>query len=282
MFLPTFTYHRAESVDDAVAQLAADPEARVLAGGHSLIPAMKLRLAMPGVLIDISALAELKAIEVADEISIGAMATYDEIARDDRIAAVLPIFRMAMPQVGDPQVRARGTFGGSVAHADPAADLTAVFLALGGRAVVQGEGGERELAADDWFIDLWTTALESGEVLTRLLFTLPADGTRMSYQKHRHPASGYAVVGVAAVVPVVDEKVHGARIAITGATPKPERLRGVEDVLEGKVLDEDTINEAVDVVADGLQVMGDLYADEEFRTQLLRVYTRRALNELIR
>ncbi|HWV23445.1 MAG TPA: xanthine dehydrogenase family protein subunit M [Thermomicrobiales bacterium] len=277
MFPSSFANHRAASVADALAQLDANEDAKILAGGHSLIPAMKLRLAMPSMLVDIGRIPDLKSLYVGDEIHIGAMATYNEIRDHEEIASLLPILPQAIAVLGDQQVRARGTFGGAVAHADPAADLPAVFAALNGRVRVQGSAGEREIAADDLFVDLWTTSIEPNEILTEVIIPIPESGTRMAYAKHPHPASGYAVVGVAAVVPMRDGTVHDARILVTGATSKPTRSTAAEGALNGSVLDADAIAQAVAVVAEGLDVNADTYANVDFRSHLLRVMTKRAL-----
>lgn len=278
MFPSSFSYHRASSVADAIAQLDANEDAQVLAGGHSLIPAMKLRLAMPAKLVDISRIPDLKTIRVDDdEVHIGAMATYDDIRDHEEVASLLPIMPQAINVLGDQQVRARGTLGGAIAHADPAADLTAVFAALDGRVVVQGTSGEREIGADDLFIDLWTTSIEPNEILTEVIIPRPAPGTRMHYAKHAHPASGYAVVGVAAVLPMRDGVVHDARIVITGATSKPTRATAAEAALNGSAADGDAIDRAAAAVTEGLEVNSDTYANVDFRSHLVRVMTRRAL-----
>jgi carbon-monoxide dehydrogenase medium subunit len=279
VFPTSFTYERASSVADAVALLEQHDDAKILAGGHSLIPAMKLRLAAPEMLVDISHITELKSIRIEDEIHIGAMATYNEIRGHAELGTLLPVLAEAINVIGDQQVRARGTLGGAIAHADPAADLTAVFEALNGRVKVAGPSGEREIAAEDLFVDLWTTTLEANEVLTEVVLPRPSDGTRMAYAKHAHPASGYAVVGVAVALPMVDGVIDGARVVVTGATSKPTRLTSTEAVLNGSVLNNDTIGEAATAAAEGIDINGDSYASEEFRAHLIRVMTRKALDE---
>lgn len=279
MFPTSFTYHRATNVADAIAVLGENPEAKILAGGHSLIPAMKLRLAAPEMLVDITHIPGLRSIEIGDDIRIGAMATYNEIRDNKELAALLPILPEAIRIIGDQQVRSRGTFGGSVAHADPAADLTAVFVALDGRVKASGPDGEREIAADDFFVDLWTTALEPTEVVTELIIPKPAPGTRMKYLKHAHPASGYAVVGVAVVLPESGGSVENARVVLTGATSKPTRITAVEDALNGSPLTDDAITSAVSGAAAGVEINGDAYASEAFRAHLVEVMLRRALHQ---
>lgn len=279
MFPTSFTYERAKSVSDAVSLLDKHEDARILAGGHSLVPAMKLRLATPETLIDISRIEELKSISMDDHIHIGAMVTYNEIRDHAELSAMVPILEDAISVIGDQQVRARGTLGGSLAHADPAADLTAVFEALNGRVKVVGPSGEREIAAEDFFVDLWTTTLEPNEVLTEVIIPKPFEGTRMAYVKHAHPASGYAVVGMAVVLPVNMGKMHDTRIVLTGATSKPTRATASEDALNGQVAGEDVFASAASVAADGADINGDTYASEEFRAHLIRVVTRKALDQ---
>lgn len=267
----SFSYHKAESVRDAVAKIAENPEAKILAGGHSLVPAMKLRLAAPGELVDITGLQELKSITIGDAVEIGALVTYRDLAADEQIKSILPIFAEAIEQLGDRQVRARGTFGGSIAHADPAADLTAVLLALGGEVNATGPNGDRSIPVEEYFVDLWTTALEPDEVLTSVTIPIPAEGTRMTYLKHRHPASGYAVSGVAVVVSDA-----GVRVTVTGATSKPEHLTGVEDALSSGLNDE-AIESAISRATEGITINADLYADVEYKANLVAQQVKQAL-----
>lgn len=269
-----FSYHKAVSVDDAIARIAANPEAKILAGGHSLVPAMKLRLAAPGELVDITGLDDLKKITVGDAIEIGALVTYNELRDHPGIREKLPIIAECIQHVGDRQVRARGTFGGSIAHADPAADLTAVLLALGGHVNASGPNGERSIPVEEYFVDLWTTALEPEEILTSITIPVPAGDAKMTYVKHRHPASGYAVVGIAIVADAL-----GATVTITGATSKPEYLPGVEAALANGITPE-AIDAAVERATEGITVNGDLYADEEFRSHLVGQMVKKALHNI--
>ncbi len=279
MFPTEFAYHRATSVQDAIAFLGANPDAKVLAGGHSLIPAMKLRLAAPGALVDIGRIESLHAIDVRpDGAKIGAMATYNDIRDNAGIARMYPILPEAIAEIGDAQVRERGTFGGSLAHADPAADLTAVFLALNGEIAVTGPNGDRTIKADDLFVDLWTTTLETDEIITSVILPAPPASNGMGYEKHAHPASGYAVVGIAAVLGFsADKTCESARIAVTGATSKATRLTGVEQALTGQNLTAESVSSAAGQASDGLDINGDLYASEEYRAHLVKVLTRRVL-----
>lgn len=269
-----FSYHKAVSVDDAIAHISENPEAKILAGGHSLVPAMKLRLAAPAELVDITGLDELKSISIGDAIEIGAMVTYNELRDHPGIREKLPIVAECIQHLGDRQVRARGTFGGSIAHADPAADLTAVLLALGGHINVKGPNGERSIPVEDYFVDLWTTALEPDELLTSITIPVPAAGTKMTYVKHRHPASGYAVVGIAVVADTL-----GATVTITGATSKPEYLSGVEAALANGITGT-SIDAAVERATEGITVNGDLYADEEYRSHLVGQMVKKALQNI--
>lgn len=277
MFPSQFDYYRPSSVQEAIGLLGANPEAKILAGGHSLLPAMKLRLAAPGALVDLGRIEELRGISVNGGITIGAMTTYDEIQVSAELRQRLPMLAGAAGVVGDPHVRALGTIGGSLAHADPAADLTAVFLALGGEVTAVGPGGERTIGADDLFVDLLTTSLQPDEVITRI--RIPANGrTRMAYEKHQHPASGYAIVGIAAVLTLGDgDRCESARLAVTGCTSKATRLAGAEHALTGRSLDEEVITQAAHAAAEGLEINGDLYASEEYRRHLVTVITGRVL-----
>lgn len=279
MFPTEFAYHQATSVQDAIAYLGANPDAKLLAGGHSLIPAMKLRLAAPSALVDIGRIASLQGIDVEPNgAKIGAMATYNEIRDNSDLVRMYPILSEAIANIGDAQVRERGTFGGSLAHADPAADLTAVFLALDGAVAVTGPTGDRTIKADDLFVDLWTTTLEPDEIITSVNLPAPPARNGMGYEKHAHPASGYAVVGIAAVLGFsAGKSCESARVAVTGATSKATRLTGVEEALKGQKLTTELVASAAGQASDGLEINGDLYASEEYRAHLVNVLTRRVL-----
>jgi carbon-monoxide dehydrogenase medium subunit len=196
------------------------------------------------------------------------------------VRRVLPMVSDAADGVGDPAVQARGTIGGALAHSDPAADFTAIFLALNGSVDVTGANGSRTIGADDLFVDLFTTALAADEIITSVSFPAVKPGTGMAYEKFRHPASGYAVVGVAAVVSTGDDgTVESARIAVTGATSKATRASAAEQALVGKKLDDESIAAAAAVAADGLEINGDFFASEEYRRHLVGVLTGRALKK---
>jgi carbon-monoxide dehydrogenase medium subunit len=283
MYPAPFTYFRASSVSEAVNLLVENPDAKLLAGGHSLIPAMKLRLSTPSALIDIRRIPELSGIrEEGDRIVIGAATVYDDIMRNELVQRTLPILPEALNVVGDLQVRNMGTIGGSLAHADPAADLPAVVLALNAELKAVGPNGERTIPVDQFFVDLFTTALEPTEVLTAISFPKPAPRTGMSYQKFANPASGYAVVGVAAVVTLgADGKVSAARVAVTGAGPYAVRRHAVENALIGQEPTADVIKQAASHASEGMTFNSDIFASEEYRAHLTRVLTERAVSRAV-
>jgi aerobic carbon-monoxide dehydrogenase medium subunit len=271
-----FEYQRPGSVKEAIALLQNNPEAKILAGGHSLLPAMKLRLAMPAAIVDIGRLDELKGISVNGGATIGAATTYDELGDSTALTTSFPIIGETVHLVGDPAVRARGTLGGALAHSDPAADFTAVFLALNGSVTVEGPSGQRTIAGDDLFVDLLTTSLSPDEILTTI--TLPGlAGAGAAYEKHRHPASGYAVVGVAAVIKVEGGNITAARVAVTGATAHAERATATETALIGKPATVEAIATAAASAAQGLEINGDVYASDEYRAHLVTVLAKRAI-----
>lgn len=275
-----FDYVKAGSVQEALGLLEQHgDDAKVLAGGHSLIPMLKLRLANPAVLVDISGIGELKGVKKGgDSVTIGALTTHNAIERDEDLKASFPILAEAATVIGDPMVRNRGTFGGSLAHADPAGDWPAVVLALDATMHVVGKGGERTVAANDFFIDLLTSDLQPGELLTAIDIPMPSGKTGQSYQKFSHPASGYAVIGMAAVVTVGDDgNCTRARVAVTGAGPKAVRLTSVEEALIGKPLTEENAAAAAKGAGEGMDYLGDIYASEEYRAHLVRVYAKRAV-----
>lgn len=279
-----FEYYAPTSVQEAVALLQQHgDDAKVLAGGHSLIPLLKLRLASPPVLVDINKIADLKGIKRQDgTITIGALTTHAEIELSEELKDVLPILHEAATVVGDPMVRNRGTFGGSLAHADPAGDWPAVALALGATMKITGPNGERSVAADDFFVDMLTSAVEPGEVLTAVEIPVPQGKFGASYQKFSHPASGYAVVGVAALVTLgSDGKCQDCRVAITGAGPRATRATATEDALKGQQLTEDAIAKAAERAGEGMDFLGDIFASESYRAHLVKVFTKRALSAAV-
>lgn len=283
MIPAAFDYFTPTSVQEAVALLGQHPEAKILAGGHSLVPMMKLRLASPPALIDINGIAELHGIQQqGDAVRIGALTTHAALEEDAELRGRLPILHEAAHVIGDPMVRNRGTFGGSLAHADPSGDWPAVALALGARMRVSGPNGERTIEADDFFVDLLTSALEEGEVLTDVTIPLPAGRTGMSYQKFAHPASGYAVVGVAAVVTLDGGGAcQTCRVAVTGAGSKATRATATERALQGQKLDEATIARAAASAGTDIDFLGDIFASADYRRHLVEVFTKRALTAAV-
>ncbi len=281
MFPASFEYHRVSSVKDALALLSQfGDEAKILAGGHSLLPMMKLRLAQPAHLVDIGAVHELAQIqEQGGRILIGGLATHHSVETSSIVKAKLPILAECAALIGDIQVRNRGTIGGSLAHADPAADYPAAALALEAEMTLENPGGKRKVKAADFFLDLLTTAVKAGEILTQVSFAALGAGTGGVYLKHRHPASGFATVGVAAVVTLKGTNFDKVRVGITGLGAKAFRASSVEKALAGKA--SDAIAAAASHAADGVDATSDTYASGEFRAELARVYTRRALEQAV-
>ncbi len=277
-----FAYHRATSVAEAISLLQQHgDEAKLLAGGHSLLPAMKLRLASPGVLIDINKIAELRGVVIGDKINIGALTTWAEIAQNAELASRLPVLPEAVSQIGDIQVRNRGTIGGSLAHADPAADMPAVVLALDAQIRTHGPSGERTIAAGDFFTDMLSTALEPNELITAVIFPTLGAGEGAAYVKFAHPASGYAIVGAAAYVKLEGGKVSACRIGVTGAGPKAERQTAAEQALLGTDGGDEAVSAASQRAGEGMDVLGDIHASEDYRRAMVKVYVKRALAQAI-
>ncbi|MGH7319018.1 MAG: FAD binding domain-containing protein [Candidatus Rokuibacteriota bacterium] len=279
MYSAAFEYHRPGSVEEAVGLLAKHrDDAKLLAGGHSLIPLMKLRLAQPKHVVDIGRIGGLSGIrEEGGTIVIGALTTHYAVESSAVLKSKCPILTEAGAMIGDPQVRNLGTMGGSLAHADPAADWPAVVLALAAELRATGPKGTRTIKADDFFKDLLTTALGSDEILTEIRIPVPPAGSGAAYVKHPHPASRFAVVGVAAVVTVSGGTCQRASVGVTGVGPKATRAKGVEAALSGKALDASSIAAAAEKAADGISITADLQGSVEYKQHLTRVYAKRAL-----
>ena len=272
-----FEYHRPGSLDEAVALLGED--SRPLAGGHSLLPLMKLRLATPEALVDLAGVPGLDEIsEDGDGLRVGALATHASVAASELVRARCPVLAETAALIGDAQVRNRGTLGGSVAHADPAADYPTVLTALGATISVAGENGEREIAADEFFVGMFATALQPGElVLAAKVPSTPA-GTGAAYVKHRHPASFYAVVGVAAVVAAENGSCTSARLTIGGVAGTPVDATDAAESVVGAPPSEESVAAAADKVAAALpNAMSDTYASGEYRVHLATVHAGQAL-----
>lgn len=274
MFPAKFDYHRAESLDHALSLLGENAGAKVLAGGHSLLPMMKLRLAQPQTLVDVSRVAELRGItETGSGLRIGALTTHAELASSEAVRTRCSLLAEAAGKIGDPQVRNFGTVGGNIAHADPASDLPAVFVALGATIHLKSAQGERQVAAEDFFVDLLMTDLQAGEILTAVTVPALGEGTGSAYLKVEHPASGYALCGAAAIV---NQNNGAASLAFNGVTPTPFHAQAVTDALDGDLSDA-SIDRAV---SDHLEIddpLSDLQASEEYRVELARTYGKRAL-----
>ena len=273
-----FDYQRAASIDDAIAKLAASDGGKVIAGGHSLVPLMKLRLSEPERLIDISKIAELSGIkETGGRIEIGATTTHNDIASSKLLRDKCPMIAEAAAEIGDPQVRNRGTIGGSIAHADPAADFPAVVLALDADIVLKGPNGSRTVKASAFFRGFYDVDLAHGELIVGIHFT-PVKAA--AYAKLHQRASHYAIVGVAAALDVKGGVIQAARIGITGATTHAMRLSGVEQALAGKKADgiaaaaASAANEVTDVSA-------DLHASEDYRRAMIPVFVKRAVEKAL-
>lgn len=283
MISTDFSYHRAASVDDALNLLAQhDGNAKVLSGGHSLIPALKLRLNQPEALVDITRIAELRYIrQDGGHIAIGAASTHKDIANSSLLAQHLSMMPQAAALIGDPQVRNVGTIGGSIAHADPAADWPGVLLAADAEIVVKSKSGSRSIAAADFFLGFFTTALEDGEIITEIRVPIPAAGTLSTYQKFMQPASRFAIVGCAAVAQVSGGNFSKVRVAFNGVADGCFRDKNVEQALEGQAASADNIAAAAAQAAQGVSILSDHYAAEDYRQHLAQVYAKRALNALI-
>ena len=269
MIPAAFDYKRAGSSEEAVALIVEHgDEAKFLAGGHSLIPMMKLRLAVPSVLVDIAGVEDLSYIDDrGDHIAIGALTKHRSLETSDLLIAECPLLAHVASKVGDPQVRHRGTLGGSLAHSDPASDLPAAVLALGGSLVAEGPNGQREIGVADFFTGYFESALSDDEMLTEVRVP-KAPGASWSYQKFNRRAQDWAIVGVAAV-----EVQGAAQIALVNMGSTPLRAEAVEAALAGGA----SAAEAAEAAADGTDAPTDLNASPEYRDHLARVLTKRAL-----
>jgi carbon-monoxide dehydrogenase medium subunit len=274
-----FSYHKPNSVNEAIQMLLTHgDDCKILAGGHSLIPVLKLRLNDPEHLIDISGLEELKGINNNEQsITIGAGTTHGEIARNADVKQHAPMVAQAAAMIGDVQVRNFGTIGGSIAHADPAADWPAVLLAADAKVVIKNADGTREVNIDQFFQGLFMTALEDGEIITAVRIPKTASNANSTYVKFPQPASRFAIVGCAAAVA---KDGSAARVAFNGVSSKPFRDTGIENALKGHSLNADTIATATANAAAGVSIMSDHFASEKYRKHLAGVYARRALEAL--
>ena len=278
MLSAPFDYAVPESLEEALDLFAGQPDARLLAGGQSLIPTLKLRLDRPSLLIDLRKLEELRYVRSEEgKTAIGALTTYRDLAGSDALTGGARCLAQAAAAVGDLQVRNLGTIGGSLAHADPSADLPAAALALECTIVARSKRGERTIEASDFFRGLWTTALEPGEILSEVRFALPS-GSGGAYEKLRHSASGFALVGAAAVLEMDGETCRSARVALTGVSGAPLRLSAVEERLAGGAITEDLVREACAGAGDAIDSpQSDSSASAEYRRAMAGVFAHRAI-----
>jgi carbon-monoxide dehydrogenase medium subunit len=277
-----FEYTRATSLDDALAKMAATGgEGKFIAGGHSLVPLMKLRLSEPKILIDIAGIPGLSGIREKDgQIEIGAGTVHHDVASSALLRAQCPVVADAAAEIGDQQVRNRGTLGGTLAHADPAADYPAVMLAVDADIHMKGPNGWRSVKASAFFTDMFTVDLRPDEIIARVQF-VPARAA--AYVKLHQRASHFAIVGVAAALDVSGGTIRSARIGVTGAGPNATRLKTVEQALAGKSASQETVMAAArQAVADLSVVNSDIHASADYRRAMVPVFTRRALEAALK
>jgi carbon-monoxide dehydrogenase medium subunit len=285
MFPASFGYVAAHSVEEALQLLTKHGEdAKLLAGGHSLIPAMKLRLASPRTLIDLGTVAGLRGVRMdGNTLAIGALTVHTDVASAELVQKHLPGLADAASVIGDLQVRNRGTIGGSIAHADPGADFPVILTALNASFVLQSTSGNRTVAADDFFIDFYTTAMNANEVLTEIRVPLPTSGSGTAYVKLPHPASGYVVVSAGVLI---TRQASGscslARVALGGLGSGPIRAVVTETELRGKLLTPEVIAAAAAKAAEETEPEGDTYASAEYKRHVATVYARRAIEAAVR
>lgn len=287
MFAADFEYRKAGSIAEAVQLLSDNPGAKILAGGHSLIPLMRFRLARPEVVIDIGGIANLRGITVSgDTINIGALTTHAEIAASADVQRANGLLAEAAGGIGDPAVRNRGTIGGNLAHADPASDWATVLTALGASVSAQGPAGSRNIAVADLIEDAFATVLAENELITTVSVPVLAANQRAEYAKMAHPASFYAVVGGAVVVTMDGNRCTAASVAVGGLTPRPVKAPSVEQALSGTTLTADSIGDATarlgeDITAAGVDIIGDVFASADFRAGVAPVEVKHALMHAI-
>lgn len=285
MYSASFDYLQPKTLKEAIQLLRKTKDAKLLAGGHSLLPAMKLRVSEPAAVIDIGRIKGLDAIKVSKtSIRLGAMATHHAVAASKDIRKRCPVLSETAAMIGDLQVRNRGTVGGSMAHADPAADYPTVLVALGGKVSAAGPSGKRQIPIEKFFRDIFTTALRGSEILTDVSVAPMKTGEGAAYLKHRHPASSYAVVGVAAVVRLDRSKktIKGVRLVLGGVTPNPITVKTAETSLVGESPSPRAIGAAAETVAAAIEFpLSDVYASGEYRIHLATVMARRALTEAV-
>ena len=273
-----FDYSRPTTVQEAV-DLLADGEAKVLAGGMSLIPLMKLRLSAPEHVVDLGRIPELNRIaEDGGSLHLGALLTHHQVASSGLVQEKCPLMAETAAHIGDAQVRNMGTLGGSAAHADPAADYPAALCALEAKVRLVRKDSERVMGIEDFFVDVLTTAVEPEEIITEFVLPIEEPGTGVSYQKLRQPASGFAIVGIAARVRKDGGKITMARIGVTGLGATAYRATGVEALLEGTEGSQADVAKASAEVDEGIEANSDLHASSDYRKHVARVFTARAVH----
>jgi aerobic carbon-monoxide dehydrogenase medium subunit len=276
MYPASFEYHVPSSLDEAIKLMAQNSDAKLLAGGHSLLPAMKLRLATPSAIIDMkklrSSLQYIK--EDGNVVAIGALTTHAAIAASKTAQQKIPLIAETASHIGDMQVRNLGTIGGALAHADPAADFPAAILASEAEMVIQGASGKRTVKADEFFQGFFATAVQPGEILVEIRVPVHKGG---SYQKFPHPASGYAVAAVAAIVEKNGNTISKCRVAVNGVSGGAYRATEVEQALEGQPYSAEAVAQAAEHVVSGIDVLEDPFANASYRTQLAKQLTQRAI-----
>jgi len=281
MIPSSLNYHKATSVENAIQLLGQfGPDAKLIAGGHSLLPAIKLRLNQPEHLIDIGRIAGLKMIQtVGGKVVIGSACTHDQLANAVAFRGALSMFRDAAAKIGDIQVRNMGTIGGSLAHADPAADWPAVILASNATLTIRGAARSREVSASDFFTGFFTTDLQEDEIIETIQVPIPGTNSKSSYLKFEQPASRFAIVGCAVLIDVSGGICDDIRIAFTGVSDMAFRDGGLEQALRGKALSEDNISASCELAANDAIVQSDHYASENYRKHLAKVYAKRAIKK---
>jgi len=278
MYASKFDYIKVSSIEEAISIKLDNNDSSLIAGGHSLIPAMKLRLSTPKKLIDISGLDQLKNISNTGKfISIGALCTHKQSAESDVIKKNCPALSNAASVIGDPHVRNKGTIGGALAHSDPQADYPGAVLALNATMVVKGPSGEREISIENYFTGLWETALGDGEILTEIKIPVDSMNENSCYVKFPQPASRYPYVGCAVAMNNSNGSCSEIRVGLSGVGEIPFRDKGVEDSIRGQTLNETSIANASSNASEGQNVLSDAFVSEEYRRAMAKVYTKRAL-----
>lgn len=286
MYPNKFDYHCPNTLDEIITTLDDNPDSKILAGGHSLIPSMKTGLASPDTLVDIGGIDQLRGIEHREnETYIGALTRYASIHNSERLWEEAAVLAEAAGEVGDVQVRNRGTIGGNIAHADPASDLPGAVLAMDATVHVQGPSGEREIPVDEFFYGMYATDVGESEILTGISIPHQKENTGSAYVKRPSPSSGYALVGVAVVFHTDGNAIESARVAVNGVMDRAVRLSLTEELLEDVRLDNEMARAtAADCADDDLEesmMMEDIHASSEFRANLLQIFTKRALDAAV-